>query len=162
MVQLWMRYRLREDKDKNNEEDTSGYENSAIWLAWIGCEGYLSVTLHAESVLLPTLLGMVHWLAQNILLSSSFSRWFPSFPLIAFFLVLNSTITWKDQVESSLSLSTCCDQELTPSMACTVYSIHPVLHHPKIDCLLLPASLLSLGWPYCTEFTPFQHLQVYQ
>jgi len=162
MVQLWKRNKVREDNDKNNEEDTSRYEKSVVSHAWMGCEDLLSVTLHAESGLIPTLLGVVHWFAHYVLLSSSFSRWFPPFLRIALFLVLNSTITWKQKVKSSLSISAYYDQEFTPSIACTVYSIHPVLHHPKIDCLTLPASLSSLSRPYCTEFTPFQHLPVYK
>ena len=38
----------------------------------------------------------------------------------------------------------------TPSTAHTEYCIHRVLHHPKIDCLPLPASLSSLSGPCCT------------
>jgi len=40
----------------------------------------------------------------------------------------------------------------------TEYSIHWVLHHPKIDCLPLPASLSSLGRPCCTQFSTFAKL----
>jgi len=35
-------------------------------------------------------------------------------------------------------------------------------HHPKIDCLPLPASLSSLGRPCCTQFPTFPQLRVKQ
>jgi len=46
----------------------------------------------------------------------------------------------------------------------TDYSIHWVLHHPKIDSLLLPASLIShlLGRPSCTQFSTFPQWRVNQ
>jgi len=50
----------------------------------------------------------------------------------------------------------------TPSTAYTAYYLHRVLHHPKIDCLPLPASLSSLGRPCCTQFSTFAQLRVNQ
>jgi hypothetical protein len=71
----------------------------------------------------------------------------------------------------------------TPSTAYTEYSIHwvqhapstgyieysirlvlftPVLHHPMIDCLPLPASVSAFSRPCCTKFSTFSHLQVNQ
>ena len=47
----------------------------------------------AGSGLVPAVSGMVNWLTHKILLSPSFSWWFPPSPLISLFLVLNSTIT---------------------------------------------------------------------
>ena len=59
-------------------------------------------------------------------------------------------------------MSPCHYQELTPSTASTEYCIQPVLHHPNTDCLLLSASLSSLGWPCCTQFSTFPQLRVNQ
>jgi len=55
-------------------------------------------------------------------LSPSFSWWFP---LISHFLVLNSTITYEHEFQSSLSISPCHNQDLTQSTAYTKYSIIP-------------------------------------
>jgi len=83
---------------------------------------------------------------------------FPPSPLVSLILVLNSTITKEHEVQSSLTISLCNDQELIPSTAYTEYCIHRVLHHPKIDCLPLPASLSSLSRPCCTQFSTFPHI----
>jgi len=48
------------------------------------------------------------------------------------------------------------------SWVTTKYSIHQVLHHPNIDCLLLPASFSSLSWYGCTELSTFPQLRVDQ
>jgi len=48
------------------------------------------------------------------------------------------------------------------STVTTEYSIHCVLHHPMIDCLLLPGSHLSLSRPCCTQFSTFPQLRVNQ
>jgi len=50
----------------------------------------------------------------------------------------------------------------TLSTAYHDYCIHRVLHHPKIDCLLLSASLSSVGRPCCTQFSTFAQLRVNQ
>jgi len=50
----------------------------------------------------------------------------------------------------------------TPNTAYTEYSMNRILHHPKIDCLPLPASLSSLGRPCCTQFTTFLQFRVNQ
>jgi len=63
---------------------------------------------------------------------------------------------------SSLSISPCNDHVLTPSIAYTEYCIHRVLHHPKIHCHPLPASLSSLGGPYCTQLSSFPRLRADQ
>jgi len=79
---------------------------------------------------------------------------------------------------TSRSIWPCHDEELTLSTAYNQYSIrrvqhtlhtayteycmHHVLHHHKIDCLPLPASLSSLGRPCCTQFSTFPQLQVNQ
>ena len=81
MVEMWMRTREMGDEDENYLEDTSGYERSGVWLPWLGWEDLVSVLLHAGSGLLPAILGMLNWLAHEILLSPSFSRWFVSSPL---------------------------------------------------------------------------------
>ena len=48
--------------------------------------------------------------------------------MISLFLVLNSTITWKHEVKSSLCSSPCHDEQLTLSTTYTNYSIHWVQH----------------------------------
>jgi len=93
MVELWTRKREMGDEDDNDIEDTSGYEKSGVRLAWLGLEDLVSVLLPAWSGLVPAVSRMVNWLAHEILLSPSFSWWFPPSPLISLFLVLNSTIT---------------------------------------------------------------------
>ena len=50
----------------------------------------------------------------------------------------------------------------TPSTAHIEYCIHRILHHPKIDCLPLPASLSALSRPCCTQFSTFPRLRVKQ
>ena len=63
-------------------------------------------------------------------------------------LIHNSTITWKHEVKSSLSISPCHDQELTPSTVYTKFSIHYILHTPRQassqDRLSPSQSLISL------------------
>jgi len=93
MVELWSGKWEMGDKDENDMEDTSGYVKSAVQLAWFGLEDLASVLLPARSGLVPSVLGMVNWVADEILLSPSFSWWFPPSPLISLILVLNSTIT---------------------------------------------------------------------
>jgi len=166
------------DDDENDVEDTSGYERSGVWPAWLCWEKLLSVLIHDGLGRVPAVLGTVDWLAHEILLSPSFSRWFPLSAHISHFVVLNSTITWKYKVKSSLAISPCHDEELTLSTVYTEYSIdwvqhtlstayseyciHRILHHPKIYCLPLLASLSSCGRPYCTELSIFPQLRVNQ
>jgi len=50
----------------------------------------------------------------------------------------------------------------TPRTAYTEYCIHHVLHHPIIDCLLLPASLSTLSAIVSTQLSTFPQLQVNQ
>jgi len=93
MVELWTRNREMGHEDENDMEDTSGYEKSGVWLAWLGLEDHLSVLLPARSRLVTAVSGMVNWLAHKILLSPRFSWSFPPSPLISLWFVLNSTIT---------------------------------------------------------------------
>jgi len=93
MVELWTREREMGDEDEHDMEDMSGPEKSGVRLAWLGLEVLVLWLLPAGSVLVPAALGMVNWLAHEILLSPSFSWWFRPSPLISLFLVLNSTIT---------------------------------------------------------------------
>jgi hypothetical protein len=99
MIELGTRKREMGDEDKNDMEDTSGYEKYGVRLAWLGLEeawlrleDLVSVLLHAGSGLLPAVSGMVNWLAYVILSSPSFSWWFPPSSFISLFVVLNSTI----------------------------------------------------------------------
>jgi len=43
MVELWTRKREIGDEDENDMEDTSGYEESGVRLAWLGFEDLVSV-----------------------------------------------------------------------------------------------------------------------
>jgi len=67
MVELWTRKREMGDENENDMEDTSGYEKSGEWLAWLGLEDLVSVLLPAGSGLVPALSGIVNWLAHEIL-----------------------------------------------------------------------------------------------
>jgi len=145
-VELWTRKRDTGDEDENNMEDTSGPGKSGVQLAWLHLEDLVSVLLPAGSGVGPAILGMVDWLADEILLSSSFSWWFPPSPLISLFLVLNSTITKEHEVKSSLSISQCHDHDLTPSTAYIKYSI-------------IPRSTVSHSQPV-SRSQPISHLSV--
>jgi len=93
MVELWTRKREMGDEDRNNVEDMSGYEKAGVRVASLGLVYLVLVEYHDGSGLIPTASGIVNWLAHKILLSSSFPWWFPLYPMIYLFLVLNSTIT---------------------------------------------------------------------
>jgi hypothetical protein len=43
IVELWTRKREMGDEDDNDGEDTSGYEESAVRLAGLGCDDLVSV-----------------------------------------------------------------------------------------------------------------------
>jgi len=123
MAELWMRKTDKGDEDENNVEDMSRFQKSGVQLAWLDWENLVSVLLHAGSGLVPTVLGMVNWLAYKISWSSCFWLWFlPS----VLFLLLNTTITLEHEVGLSLAIFPRHDQELTPSTAYSQYSIHRV------------------------------------
>ena len=67
MVELWTRMRAMWDVDVNDMEDTSGYEKSGEWLAWLGLEYLISVLLPAGLWLVPAVSEMVNWLAHEFL-----------------------------------------------------------------------------------------------
>jgi len=67
MVELWTRKREMGDEDENDMEDTSDYEKSGEWLAWLGLEDLVAVLLDSGSGLVPAVAGMVNWLAHEIL-----------------------------------------------------------------------------------------------
>jgi len=48
----------------------------------------------------------------------------------------------------------------TLSTVYTEYCLHRILHHPRIDCLALPASLWTLSGRCCTQFSTFPQLRV--
>jgi len=142
-----MRKREMGDEDQNNVEDISGYEKSGVRLAWLGWDDVLPVWIYAGSGLVPAVSGMGNSLAPKILSSPSLSWWSPPYPVIPLFPVVNSTISWKHNVKSSLSISPCHDQELTLSTAYTKYSIHWVLHTQRTassQVRLSPAARQSL------------------
>jgi len=97
-------------------------------------------------------------------LSSSFTRWFA--PSLSF-----SSSTLQSPKNTKLShrslslhamIKSSHQAQHTPSTVHTEYCIHRVLHHPKIDCLPLPASLSALSGPCCTQFFTFPRLRVNQ
>jgi len=67
MVELWTRKRAMGEEDENDMEDTSGYEQSGVLLAWLGLEDLISVWLPTGSGLVPAVSGIVNWLAHEIL-----------------------------------------------------------------------------------------------
>ena len=72
----------------------------------------------------PAVSGMVNWVPHEILLSPSFSWWFPPSPLIWIFLNHHlRTRSWFSPINSL-----CDDHELTLNTAYTKYCIHRVLH----------------------------------
>jgi len=93
MVELRTRKREMGDEDENDMEPTSGPEKSGVQLAWLSLEDLVTVILPAGLGIVAAVSGMVNWLAHEILLSPSFSWWFPPSPVISLCLVLNSTIT---------------------------------------------------------------------
>jgi len=82
-------------------------------------------------------------------LSPSFSWRFPPSPL-------NSTITQEHNVKS------CCYLTMSWSWVDKECNIHQLLHHSKIDCLLLPACFSSLSGFCCTQLSAFPQLVVNQ
>jgi len=60
--------------------------------------------------------------------------------------------TWSELIPHDLSMPW--------STVITSYSINPVLHYPTVDCLLLPASVSSLGRPCGTQLCTVTQLQV--
>jgi len=67
MVELWTRKREMGDVDENNMEDVRCCEESWVRLAWLGLQDLVSVLWPAGSGLLPAMLGIVNWLAHEIL-----------------------------------------------------------------------------------------------
>jgi hypothetical protein len=82
-----------EDEEENDVENTSGYEESVVQIAWLGWEDNVCIILQVESSIVPAVSVKVIWLAQTILFSPSLPRCFPPSCLISLFLVLNCTIT---------------------------------------------------------------------
>jgi hypothetical protein len=123
IIEFWTRKWVVGHHDKEPIEDISGYMMSGVQLAWLGCEDLKLVVIRAGLEYNPAVSGMVNTTTHGILWSPSFSGWFPQSLLISLFLVLNSTITYKQKVMSSLSISLCHDYELTPSTTYTQYSI---------------------------------------
>jgi hypothetical protein len=118
---LWTKKREMGDEDENNVENTRRYEKSGVWLVWLDWEDLMSVLWHTGSVLIPVILGMVNWLAHEIISSPGISSWFAASSVISLFLVFNSTITQEHEVKSSLSISPCHDEE-SPLKNC-----HPIV-----------------------------------
>jgi len=142
------------DEDGNNMDHTSGYEKSGVRPTGWGIEALLSELSPARLGVLSAVLGMVNWLAHKILSSPSFAWWIPIsshlslsrpelYPHIrtrSYFIPLNLCMQWV-WVNTEYSIHRVLH---SPSTVHTVYCIHSVPLHPKIDCLPLPASLLSL------------------
>ena len=60
MTELWARMGEMGDEDKNDVEDTSGYEKSEQQLAGLWWKELISVVLHARSGHVPAVSGMVN------------------------------------------------------------------------------------------------------
>ena len=54
------------DEAENDVEDTSGYQNSEVLLAWLGYEDSQSVHLQGGKGLVLVVSVMVNWLPPNI------------------------------------------------------------------------------------------------
>jgi len=74
------------DDDWNNMEDTSGCEMSGVRPTRLGLRDLAWVFIPAGLGVVPAVSGMENWLAHKILISPSFSWWFPPSPLISLFL----------------------------------------------------------------------------
>ena len=121
-----------------NKEDTSGHEKSEVRLAWLGLEDLELVFLPTGSGVVPAVSGMINWVAHNILLSPSFSWWFPPSPLISLFLYHHlRTRSYVIPIYLSMQWSSVNTEyniqrvPYTPSTAYTKYSIHQVQHTPS-------------------------------
>jgi len=73
MVEMWIRNREMGDVDKNDVDDTSGYEKSGVRLARLGWEDLISMLVHAGPEPIPGVSGMINLLAHEILSSPNFS-----------------------------------------------------------------------------------------
>jgi len=107
------------DRDENDMLDTSRNEKSEVQHAWLGFDDLELGLITVWSGLFPAVPGMVNWLRHDILLSPSFSLWFPPSSLNYLLLILHSTITEEHEVKSSFSISAGHDYELTPDAAYT-------------------------------------------
>jgi hypothetical protein len=133
-------------------EDTSRYEKSAVWLAWLGCDGRVSVLLYAGSGLVPVVSGMVNIRAMTLPEVALSHNGLPQLLSSRFFLSSTLPLPWNTKLSHCfLSLHAIIMSEHrvqhTPITAYTEYSIYWVMHHLKIDCLLHPGNLSSLGTP---------------
>jgi len=122
------------DEDENDIEDMNGYEPSGVWLTWFSLEDLIFVFLPTRLGVLPAVSEMINWLAHEVLLSPSFSKWFHSSPFISLFLYHHlCTQSWDIPIYLFMQWS----------WVNTKSSIHWVLHYPKMDSLPHPASLSS-------------------
>jgi hypothetical protein len=81
------------DEDMDIMEETSRYETAGVQHARSSVEALLLVVLPAKSGLVLAVLGMVNWLAPEILIRPTFSRQLIPSQFIHPFLVLYSIIT---------------------------------------------------------------------
>jgi len=147
------------ERDENYVEDISGYEKS-VWQRGSFLNDLILMSFHATLRYMPAVFEKDNWLSHKILFSPRFSSRFPASPVTSPFVILNSAITSKLKRTPLLSISAWHDCELTLSTVYTSYFIHLILHHCKIDCLLLSASLITLGRQFCPPFSTLPHVQV--
>jgi len=93
MLELWTRNRGMGDEDVNDLEDMSRYDKSGVRLTRLSSEDIVLVLLHAGLGLVPAVLAIVNYVAQELLISPSFWWWYCPSPLTSQFLNINCTIT---------------------------------------------------------------------
>jgi len=140
------------EENENDMDDTSGHEKWGEEHVGLGLEDLVSELILAGSWLVHAILGMVNWVAHQILLSSSFSWWIPPSPLIS----LSCPRLYYHVTTRSFVIP----RYLSIPISCvyTEYSNFQVQHHSKVGSLLLPASFSSLGGSCCTQLCTFPQL----
>ena len=121
LVELWTRKREMGDEDENDEEDMSGYGKSGVQICLIGL-GRLPIniitrrigtrTCHIWDGKLTRLQNSLK--SQCLMIISPFSTHYS----------LSRPELYRHEVESSLTISLCHDQDSTPNTAHNEYSLH--------------------------------------
>ena len=158
MVELSTRKKKIRGDEGNNPENL-GLREFRMQLNWPSPIRQVLVPIW---LLISPIRGHINPIRQAVLLishSCSYSPYLshlhpPSLP----FLSTSLPSSHECKVKSSLSLSPCYHHELTLSAAYTKYSIHLVLHTPKIVCrpFILTISSWLLNVPSAPGVTPYR------